>query len=362
MINFEERLLALRERRQGSREREIIRKMNPSCADDSILERADNRGQEDYELIAEPSGIRYLLGATKPIDAAYTESSMDDGMFIAEMVVRAFEDLGRRVEFYFQGALACDVHIKKYACYEIALISKLSSVGYYQREAYDLVAFLADFRVQLENVLREMFYSEFVGVVDEGVAVFRKGENIRCALITPAVCYEEYTCVSRFGASINMSDKGAGHLVSCNPKKLLKLIDERDALYFGNLRRVIRLFFNVVADMNDNNKTMLASLSRCELISIAYSMRAELDTFPGNIPGLLERVRRHLQFICDSEKLRMNVICLDSGRRVFNTHEKVVALEILKSEFRELSLAIYKEIDPCSAMYSPDVMLNTFIA
>jgi len=361
MINFEERLLALKGRRQGSREREIIRKLGPSSACVAILERGDIRVQEDYELIAESSGIKYLLGATEPIDAAYTESLIDDGMFIVEMVVRAFEALGERVEFYFQGALACNVHVKKYDCFEIALISKLSSADRWQENTYDLVAFLANFRIQLESVLREMFYNEFIGVIEEGFVLFKDGKTIRRAVITPAVCYEEYACVSRFGASINMHEKG-GYLVCHNPKKLLKLIDERDALYFGNMRRVIRLFFNVVADMSDNNKAMVAPLSECELMSIAYSMSTELDTFPGNIPGLLERVRRYLQFICDSEKLRMSIVCLDSGRKVFGRHEKVVALEILRSEFRELSSATYREISPCSSIYNPDVMFNKFIA
>lgn len=362
MINFEKRLETLKERRQGSRERAIIDLMRPSSACNAIMDEVDVCTREDYELIAEPPGIKYLLGAMKPIDPAYTSSSIEEGMFVAGMIVQAFDELEQRVEFLMQGPLACDVHIKKYACSDIILISKLSSQQQrYEKEPYDLMAFSAAFRVQLEKVLKGMFYSDFLRFNDEGGVLFRDRQATKNTLVVPAVCYEEYSYSSKFGTSVSLYEKGVSHLIYCNPQKLLKLIQERDILYFGNLRRVIRLLFNVVADMPAYKKARLACLSRRELISIAYSMSVELDTFPGNIPGLLERVRAHLQFICDSEKFRKKVVCLDSGRKIFSTHEKTIALEILKSEFRELSSAIYKEIAPNSAMYKPDVMLNTFI-
>lgn len=356
MINFEKRLENLKKRRQGSRENAIIEAMDPA-------QRVDIGEQEDYELIDEPAGIRYLLGATKPIDPRFTRSIVEDGVFMAGLIVQAFEELGQHVDIFLQGALACNVHVKKNACPEIVLINKLTSKQQrYEKDPYDLMAFSRTFRARLERVLKEIFYSDFLEFSEDGVVMFRNRRSARSALLVPAVCYEEYSGISRFGNPVSICDKDGSQLICCNPKKLLKLIDERDTLYFGNMRRVLRLFFNVVADMPNHKKALLVSLSKRELVSIAYSMSMELDTFPGNISGLLERVRAHLQFICDSEKFRKKVVCLDSGRKVFSTREKVVALEILRTEFRELSSAVYREIAPHSALYRPEVMLNTFIA
>lgn len=362
MINFEKRLDTLKDRRQGSRERAIIDTMEPSGACHAVLDDVDVREPEDYELIAEPVGIKYLLGTMKPIDTAYTQASVEEGRRVSGMIVQAFEVLGQRVDVLLQGPLACDVHIKKHACSDIVLISKLSSRQQrYEKEPYDLMAFSMTFRAQLEGVLQAMFHSGSLTLDEEGSALFRDKRNTESALIVPAVCYEEYAYASKFGTALGLYEKGLSHLLCCNPQKLLKLIDERDAHYFGNLRRAIRLFFNVIADMPTYKKNRLTCLSPRELMSIAYGMSSELDTFPGNSPGLLERVRAHLQFICDSETFRKSVVCLDSGRKIFSTPEKVVALETLRSEFRELSSAIYKEIAPYSGLYKPDVMLNTFI-
>ncbi|MBK5344639.1 hypothetical protein JFU48_25040 [Pseudomonas sp. TH49] len=362
MINFKKRLKTLKERRQGPQEKAYIKFVESSGVCDAEQAGFDGRIREDYELLGEPAGIKYLLGAMKPIDPVYTQKSIEQGEFVGGMIVQTLEELGQRVGFLLHGPLACDVHIKKLACSDVVLIGKLSSQQQrYEKEPYDLMAFSTAFRLILEKVLRGMFFSQSLTFNEEGGAHFRDGKAARSTLIVPAVCYEEYSYSSKFGASVSLYDKNVSHLVFCNPQKLLKLIEARDALYFGNLRRVIRLLFNVVADMPIYKKTRLACLFRCELISIAYSMSVELDTFPGNSPGLLERVRAHLQFICDSDKFRESVVCLDGGRKIFSAHEKIVALEMLRAEFRDLSSAIYQEIAPGSVLYKPDVMFNTFI-
>ena len=58
MINFENRLKSLKERRQGSRERAIYESMESFSANNAVLGGVDVRKSEGYEKLNEPVGVQ----------------------------------------------------------------------------------------------------------------------------------------------------------------------------------------------------------------------------------------------------------------------------------------------------------------
>lgn len=112
MINFENRLKSLKERRQGSRERAIYASMESLSAENAVLRGVDVRKSESYESLKEPVGVQYAIGAMAPVDPKSTEVSINEGNRVADSLIKSLNNRGENVTKRLQGSVALDIHIK----------------------------------------------------------------------------------------------------------------------------------------------------------------------------------------------------------------------------------------------------------
>ena len=136
------------------------------------------------------------------------------------------------------------------------------------------------------------------------------------------------------------------------------MINDRDSLYSGNLKSVIRLLKNMIADMPDYKKKTVKNLSSYDLAAIAFHMSTNL-----NVPGymklaLVEKTRAHLDLLNSIKAYRDTLDVPDGSRKIFNEESKTEALEVLTNEITDLATAIYEELRPYSATYDGSVILN----
>ena len=92
MIDFENRLKSLKERRQGSRERAIFESMDSFAANQAILTGRDVRKREFFETLNESAGVKYAIGAMAAVDEAATKVSIREGERVADSLIKSLRD------------------------------------------------------------------------------------------------------------------------------------------------------------------------------------------------------------------------------------------------------------------------------
>ncbi len=138
----------------------------------------------------------------------------------------------------------------------------------------------------------------------------------------------------------------------------IKEVNSRDIVYSGNLKCVVRLLKNMVADMPEYKKRVAKKLSSYDLASIAYHMDNSLAMPECLRLGLIEKTRLHLKSLLSSKAYRDMFFVPDKSRKIFDNDDKVRALEVLADECTELAKAIVKELRPNTFDYDPSILAN----
>lgn len=94
MIDFENRLKSLKERRQGSRERAIFESMDSFAANQAILTGRDVR-KRVFETLNESAGVKYAIGAMAAVDEAATKVSIREGERVADSLIKSLSSEGK---------------------------------------------------------------------------------------------------------------------------------------------------------------------------------------------------------------------------------------------------------------------------
>lgn len=360
MINFESRLESLKTRRQGTRERAIIESMEGAFANKAILNGVDVRKIEDFEFLQEPAVIRYCVGAMKALDVASTQLAVEEGRQVVDDLIRTFSRRGMELSKFVQGAVALDTHVNENAPIEV-VVALMEPEGSQVQGDDQLVACAREFRLGLEADLKASRWS--AGVDCRGdFSISVEGEPLkRKVWVTPAVFYAYPEDEGGSGGTVFLYGKDSGSLSSNNTLRHVRLINERDRVYFGNLKRVIRLISNIIADMASYKRLIVSCLSDQDLACIAYNMNHKLDVFPRNRIGLVEQVRAHIQLLCDCEASRNRILLLGSGKKLFDSDAKLIALETLRTELWELASAVHHALSPNSGIYKPKTILNKYV-
>ena len=335
--------------------------MEGQAAQKAILNGIDVRKIEDYEFLQEPAAIRYCVGAMKSVDNAITQNAVEEGRQVVDDVMQTFSRRGMEVSRFVQGPVALDTHVTENASLEVVVALMDPDGSHADGPSDQLLACAREFRLGMEADLKESRWG--AGVDCRGnLSISVEGEPLkRTVWVTPAVfnAYPEEEGVN--GGAVYLYGKDSGSLLANNSLRHVRLINERDRVYFGNLKRVIRLVSNLVADMASYKRLIASRLSDQDIACIAYSMNQKLDVFPGNRVGLVEQVRAHFQLLCDCEVTRDRLLMLDSGKKLFDSEAKLAALEILRAEFWELASAVHQVLSPSSGIYKPKIILNKYV-
>jgi hypothetical protein len=371
MIDFEKRLKSLKERRQGTRERAIYESMDSITANSAVLRGVDVRKSESFESLSEVVGVKYTIGAMAPVEPQSTKVSINEGNRVADSLIKSLLNNGEFVTKRLQGSVALDIHIKGHSDVDMLIIvtnpvnielPQVSPNGYSPAtDTRALVNIARDIRVKSEKFLPVNFPAAKVDSTGNKSIALEGGSLKRKIDIVPAIWFDS-TSYQRtgqeFDRGIKIYHKEDHELLLNYPFTHIKKIDDRDIRFSGNLKCVIRLMKNMIADMPDYKKITAKKLSSYDLAAIAFHMNENLNASQYMRLSLVEKTRAHLSLLNSVKAYRDTLIVPDGSRKIFDTDEKHEALGILTSEITDLATAIYKELEPYKVGYDSNVILS----
>lgn len=364
MINFENRLTSLKNRRQGTAERDRLEK-------GMYLNYGDYRAKEAHEKLHENAAIKYVIGSMAAVSPNSTKISKDEGERVASTLLDMLKTLGINAEARMQGSVALDIHIEGHSDVDMLILKSdvitvqlpVLPASHYSdsSDARSMVDILKELRLQSEAKLKSRYHAAEVDTSGAKSITLSGGSLKRKVDIVPSCWYDthEYqrTNLEHFRA-VKIYDKDNHTLIENKPFLHIKKVNDRDAQYGGNLKKVTRLMKNIIADMPEYKKSKAKKLTSYDIAAIAYSMNERLYSSQYLPLTLLDNLRSYLLVISYLEDTRNALIVPDESRKIFNTEEKVEALRLLYDEVVQLAEAVYKAINPLAGKYDGNALKN----
>jgi hypothetical protein len=369
MINFNNRLKSLKDRRQGV----DVRAAFESKSIDNI--HFDLREKEQYELLKESVSIKYIIGAMAPVEQKSTEISIREGERVANSLIKSLRNYGINTTSRLQGSVALDIHIKHHSDVDMLIIEtntiqtekpNLNPALYSPAtDKRSMVEIIKDLRKKSEEILPKNFPETNIKLSGNKSIALDGGSLKRKIDIVPASWFDTHSYQKSRNESdrgIKIYHKGNHELILNLPFTHIKLISDRDVRYFGNLKNSIRLMKNMIADMPEYKKNKVKKLSSYDLASIAYHMDNMLNIAYEFRLGLVEKIREHLHKILNDFNYRNSLYVPDKSRKIFDNDEKIDALKILEKEFTDLAEAVFKDLYPYMPTYNANLVLTKKVA
>lgn len=365
MIDFEKRLSSLKNRRQGINEIASLR----ANVLDGAMDYLPYPDTETYEVLRESPGIKYAIGAMASVGQKYTETSINEGNRVANVVTSGLHGI-ESVTTRMQGSVALDIHIKGFSDVDMLIIcnnpistqkphlipEKYSS----SNDNRSISQIINDIGNHSEKFLRSRFYAATVKRGSKSIAI-EGGSLTRKVDIVPSIWYDSHA-YQKSGAlhdrGIQILDTSKFEVFSNFPFLHIKKVNDKDFQSNGNLKSLIRLIKNMVADMPESKNKQAKKLTSYDVAAICYHMDSGLNA-PGYLRlGLIEKLRIHLDRISTDHHYKTGLNVPDETRRIFDSQEKDIALEIIRKEVTDLAISIGREINPRHWSYTPSDLLN----
>ena len=364
MIDFKERLKGLKDRRQGTRERVLLERGHYS------LDSNDFRTSEAYELLSEAAGVRYAIGAMAAVDAKSTEVSILEGDRVADTLIARLKTSGIGATKRLQGSVALDIHIKGHSDVDMLVIltdiflvetPKLDGSPCNSSDQRPMEDIVAELRAESERKLTSRYPEADVDCSGNKSITLKGGSLQRKVDIVPS-CWcnsHDYQRSGReYDRKIFIYHKGNHTLLGNLPFTHIKKVNDKDSIYRGNLKRIIRLLKNMVSDLPNDKKSVAKQLSSYDLAAIVYHMNDKLNVPTYMSLGLIEKTREHLYRLVDLKVYRESLNVPDESRKIFDSAEKTEALKILTEEIDDLATSIFNELRPSVATYDSSALTN----
>lgn len=352
MIDFKNRLSELKSRRQGAHERAIFENVGFESYS------TDAQEVEKYEQLSVNDAVKYVIGAMAPVSSKSTQISIAEGERVASTLIEMLKTAGIKAEMELQGSVALDIHIEGHSDVDMLILHgdivlvqtpKLNGSAVYCADQRSMEDIIRELRLVSEEKLTSRYYSASVDISGSKSIALSDGSLQRKVDVVPSCWYNTHDYQrsgQKHDRGIKIYDKSKHELYGNFPFLHKKRVDDKDMLYSGNLKKVIRLMKNVVADMPEAKRKKAKALSSYDLAGIGYCMDKQLEC-PTFMPlALIERLRSHLLNLYIDAEQRKRLEVPDGTRKVFDQDEKVDALLILYSEINDLALAIYKALKP----------------
>ena len=371
MIDFDKRLASLKDRRQGTKEINIVESMDSTLANIAIAGGLDYRDKEYFELIKESSAIKYAVGAMASVDNKYTAVSIDEGERVAKSLQTSLKQQGVSVTYRMQGSVALDIHIKGHSDVDMLILldgwviveKPYVKPGFYSGAKPDkpIIDMVKEIRLKSEEILPKNFPAANIKKNKPKCIEISEGSLRRSVDVVPSCWHDNIVyqkTLSESDRGVNIYNKEEHSFINNLPFKHIKLINEKDAVYGGNLKSAIRLLKNLIADMPDDKKGKAKKLSSFDLAAVCYHMNDALVTLPYFQLALVESMRDYIFTLLNSHMHRKSLKVPDESRYIFDSDEKDDALEVIYNELNDLALSIFKELSPHLAEYDRNVILN----
>ena len=369
MINFENRLTKLKDRRQGTRELDLIEKGYATNAT------FDSRPIEYYESLTESAGVKYVIGAMAAVSPESTAVSINEGERVADTLISMLGTDNIHTVKRMQGSVALDIHIEGHSDVDMLIIYRdLVTVQVPKLDGQPLAPcddtrpmkdIIREVRTESEDKLTTRYYAANVDCTGNKSIALSGGSLKRKVDIVPACwhnCHDYQRSYLEHDRTIKVYHKGDHELIANKPFLHIKNVNDRDSIYDGNLKKVVRLMKNIVADLPANKHRVAKRLSSYDITGIAFNMDSRLRV-PSFFPlALLQELNGYLCELSLDANARSSIEVPDKTRKVFDSEEKEEALELLREEVSALCYAVHKEIAPFATEYSPQNLKDKIIA
>ena len=367
MIDFNKRLTKLKDRRQGTRERMLLE------SNRSVFDSADLRQSEKYETLAESSGVKYAIGSMAPVSHESTQISIREGERVANTLISMLKTDNISASMEIQGSVALDIHIEGHSDVDMLILHEdtvlfqnpITCRSFFpSSDKRPMVDIIKELRIKSEQKLTTRYHEADVDCTGNKSIAMKGGSLRRKVDIVPSCWFNtcEYQKSGlKHDRAVKIYNKTEHILIGNQPFLHIKKVNDKDQAYQGNLKRVIRLMKNIVADMPDDKKRKAKKLSSYDLTAIGYHFDADLKAPSYQTLSLVEKTRSNLSLLVSSETLRGLLDVPDGSRKVFDNDEKVEALKILSSEVDALAIAIHKDIRPLDYAYDSKVLTEKYV-
>lgn len=355
-LDYDRRLKALNERRTPLVTRSIDGQIvNKSASRSSSLEesvtkdyyQADARG-EIYNKVNEDSSIKYAIGCMQPVGSRYTEITFEEGDRVKNQLITGLRSQGICCEYKYQGSVTSDTHIKAHS--DIDLLEVTDLFCFLEPPQVPKNPFTGDSRkeiAKLKQTSKELLEARFPAAKVDGsnskAITICGGSLCRSIDVVPAVWWDTVA----YSQSLDPKHRGVRILDQKNDCWIDNMpflhndrIDNRDRMYNGALRKVIRLLKSLKYDSES------VSLSSYSIASIAYNMDDHLlATGMFQDLQLVGKSKVYLDKLSADKTLRESVMVPNGLHKVFTTGQATLdGLNDLRTEVDDLIDAIQRNL------------------
>ncbi len=313
---------------------------------DPALFEAQAKSYENYRNLNAPEAVKYIIGSMQPIDARYTERTIEQGKRVRDQLEKR---LASGVEYRFQGSVLNDTHIKQHSDIDLLVFVEkftfvkkpLTPKNPYQG---DSVQDLRDLRSETKAALESAFPA--VTVDDSGSRSIEMsgGSLARNVDVVPAAWLDtmEYDQTEdEVYRGVKVFNKTNGTFAANYPFKNAAEIDEKDRRCGGGMRKATRFLKTLKADSDAEMP------SSYDLASIAWNMPDESLSYgmPWDLKiffGCRDFVRR----LVEDTEFRGSLYVPDGSRKVFaNGHTTVDQASALLADIEQLASQISHSVE-----------------
>lgn len=363
--NIDKYLEQLRVRRRG------VDRLDRLTSDEQIELMSKSTLYEGWQKRAQAQPYtRYALGAMQEVDGDYTRISLETAEKVKNQLDSGLTNAGFSVGFRLQGSVPLNVHIRGVSDVDLlnldtsfltySTYGSRSQSGFYKnptsRTSIDV---LSSLRKKSEEILKNKYPSATVDTSGGKAICIFGGSLARPVDVVPS----HWNDTIEYQASGQEYDRGVTIINIKIPETIdnlpfthIKRITDRCSLAAGGLRKAIRLCKNVKADAAaDGNDIRLPSFD------IAATMyHADVNALRNGYVyelSILAETQRHLDYLATNHGYAKTLMVPDGSRAIFDTAEKLAALNKLSIEIDDLTKEVAKEQD-ASLRYVADNLLS----
>ena len=290
------------------------------------------------------------------VDPDYTRISLEEAGRVKEQLRGGLSRRSIPVDFRLQGSVACDLHIRGVSDVDLLVLDdryihydasgpKAYTGGYNSPVTYDTLKALVQLRRESESVLDDAFPKANVKKSGAKSINVSGGSLRRPVDVVPSnwfdtVAYQRTSAEADRG--VHILNKDVPERILNTPFKHIQLINERDNLVLGGLKKAIRLCKNVKADAaEDGTKIELSSFDIAS--ALWHADTRALTVGIENELAILAEATRFLGDLARKTSYAKTLKVPDGSRLVFDSTEKVEGLRLLSLEMDDLSERVARE-------------------
>lgn len=307
----------------GRLEKLVQRRM----ADSSLVRAA--MINEVYRRIEDSEAVQYTVGAMQPVDPEYTKHTVEQGNRVRSQLS---ERLTGKHEFEYQGSVTTDTHIRARSDIDLLVIQtrwERMESPQVPTSPYlgDTKADMRALRNSVESALRAAFPVAVVDTTGSTALSISGGSLTRDVDVVPASwfntnAYAESRAKSDRG--VEVFDKDRSNFIQNRPFLIARLIEERDQLTRGGLRRAIRLMKSLKYDSDGR-----ATISSFNIVGIAYNIPPTTLVSPAPRElMILEACCAYCERLTSDPLLRAAIRVPDDQRGVFGDGQGASAADL----------------------------------